>query len=154
MSWNDSGNTATIINSTITGNDGGARSTVGGGLLAADGGTISVENSIVAGNTVDNPSAGTPSNCGTSGSTPGTLTSLGYNLESATDCGFTSTGDHQNTDPGFLSGISDFGGNTNTFALKATSPAVDAIPAGSPNCSGSDQRDVPRPQGSGCYWVV
>jgi hypothetical protein len=38
MSWNDSGNTATIINSTITGNDGGARSTVGGGLLAADGG--------------------------------------------------------------------------------------------------------------------
>ena len=150
MSWNDSGNTATIINSTITGNDGGARSTVGGGLLAADGGTISVENSIVAGNTVDNPSAGTPSNCGTSGSTPGTITSLGYNLESATDCGFTSTGDHQNTDPGFLSGISDFGGNTNTFALRATSPAVDAIPAGSPNCAGSDQRDVPRPQGSGC----
>ncbi len=148
MSWADSGNTAAIINSTITGNDGGARATSGGGLLAANGGTISVENSIVAGNTVDTPTQGTPSDCGTSAA--GTISSLGYNLESGTDCGFTSTGDRQNTDPGFLSGISDFGGNTDTFALQATSPAIDAIPAGSPNCSGSDQRDIPRPQGSGC----
>ncbi len=150
MSWSDSGNTATIINSTITGNDGGARATVGGGLLAADGGTISVENSIVAGNTVDNPSAGTPSNCGETGSTPGTIKSVGHNIESATDCGFGSTGDQQSTDPGFLSGISGNGGNTNTFALKATSPAVDAIPAGAPDCSGNDQRDISRPQGTGC----
>ena len=128
----------------------GARSTVGGGLLAADGGTISVENSIVAANTVDSPSAGTPSNCGIR-TTPGTITSLGHNLESATDCGFTCdrrSPEHGSRIP--VRHLATTAGTRNTFALKATSPAVDAIPAGSPDCAGSDQRDVPRPQGSGC----
>jgi hypothetical protein len=134
--------TATITNSTITSNQGGTAATNAGGLLATAG-TISVLNSILAANTV---SSGTPSNC----SGGALITSLGNNIESATDCGFTTTGDHQNTDPGFLSGISDFGGSTDTFALKATSPAVDAIPPGSPGCSGSDQRGISRPQGSGC----
>jgi hypothetical protein len=151
FSWENSApptpNTTTIINSTIAFNDGGTRATNGGGLLVSQG-TISVENSIVADNTVDNPASGTPSNCGAS--SPGVITSLGYNLESGTDCGVRSAGDRQSTDPGFLSGLSDYGGNTNTYALKATSPAVDAIPAGAPGCSGTDQRDVARPQGTGC----
>ena len=58
-------NTATIVNSTIADNDGGARGATGGGLLASQG-TISVENSIVASNTVNNPLTGgtSPSNCG------------------------------------------------------------------------------------------
>lgn len=146
MSWSDSGNTATIINSTITGNDGGARSPVGGGLLAADGGTISVQNSIVARNSVDKPASGTPSNCG--GVNGGTITSLGHNLDSGTDCGFTSAGDIHGADPKFLTGgLHDNGGNTETFALQATSPAVDAIPPGTGGCATSDQRDVSRPQG-------
>jgi len=151
MSWSNAGNTATVINSTITGNDGGARNTVGGGLLAADGGTISVENSIVAGNTVDTPSPGTPSNCGESGSTHGTITSLGYNLESAADCGFTSTGDLHNTDPQLAtSSPQNNGGDTDTIALAFVSPTVDHIPPGAPGCDGSDQRGVARPQGSAC----
>ena len=151
MSWSNAGNTATVINSTITGNDGGVRNAGGGGLLAADGGKISLENSIVAGNTVDTPSPGTPSNCVESGSPVGTITSLGYNLESATDCGFTSTGDLQNTDPQFTSAsVQDNGGNTDTYGLALASRAVDHIPGGAANCGGTDQRDVVRPQGTGC----
>ncbi len=143
-------NTATIVNSTIADNDGGARGATGGGLLASQG-TISVENSIVASNTVNNPLTGgtSPSNCGAP--SPGVITSLGHNIDSGTDCGFSSTGDQSNTDPGFLTGGLAFnGGNTETFALAATSPAVDAIPSGAPGCSGTDQRDIARPQGTGC----
>ena len=91
-----------MTNSTIVGNDGGARATNGGGLRAAQG-TISVENSIVADNTVDNPTTGTASNCGTGGTSSGAITSLGHNLDSGTDCGFTAAGDIQGTDPNLIS---------------------------------------------------
>ena len=47
-------NTTTITNSTIADNNGGSRGATGGGLLASQG-TISVANSIVASNTVDQP---------------------------------------------------------------------------------------------------
>ncbi|HEY7953054.1 MAG TPA: choice-of-anchor Q domain-containing protein [Solirubrobacteraceae bacterium] len=138
-------NTTTIVNSTIANNNGGSRSTEGGGLLASQG-TISVQNSIVAGNTVNLPATETPSNCGNSG-----ISSLGHNLESAADCGFTATGDLQNTDPQFMSsGLQDNGGNTETLALQANSPAIDAVPANAPGCGGTDQRSVSRPQGVGC----
>ncbi len=146
FSWGDTGNTTSIVNSTIANNDGGARSTEGGGLLASEG-TISVENSIVSGNTIEEPltSERRPSNCGDSG-----ISSLGHNLQSATDCAFTATGDLENIEPGFLSGLQDNGGNTDTLALEATSPAVNAIPLGAPGCSATDQRDIARPQGNGC----
>jgi len=143
-------NTTKITNSTIAFNNGGTRGTTGGGLLVSQG-TISVENSIVASNTVTSPTTGsqTASNCGSS--SPGVITSLGYNIETAADCGFKATGDLQNTDPGFLTGGLQFNvGNTETFALKGNSPAVDAIPTTAAGCSGTDQRDVPRPQGTGC----
>ena len=126
---------------------GGARGTEGGGLLASEG-TISVENSIVSGNIVEEPLTGEriPSNCGNSG-----ISSLGHNIQSAADCTFTATGDLKNIEPGFLSsGLQDNGGNTDTLALEATSPAVDAIPSGAPGCSATDQRDIARPQGTGC----
>ena len=147
--------TTTIINSTIADNDGGVDGVTGGGLLASQG-TISIGNSIVASNSVTNPATGgqTPSNCGAGAAgvpNPGVLTSLGDNIETATDCGFRATGDQQNTDPQFLTGGLAFnGGNTETFALAATSPAVDAIPTSRIGCWGSDQRDVSRPQGRGC----
>ncbi len=147
FSWGDTSNTTSIVNSTIANNDGGTRSTEGGGLLASEG-TISVENSIVSGNTVEEPLTGErrPSNCGDSG-----ISSLGHNLQSAADCAFTATGDLKNIEPGFLSsGLQDNGGNTDTLALEATSPAVDAIPSNAPGCGATDQRDVTRPQGTGC----
>ncbi|MGN6867322.1 MAG: choice-of-anchor Q domain-containing protein, partial [Solirubrobacteraceae bacterium] len=137
--------TTTITNSTIASNDGGtvASGPNGGGLLATQG-TMSVLNTIVASNTV--ASRATASNCGGS-----LISSLGHNLESAADCGFTATGDFQNTNPQFLSGgVSDTGGNTDTIALAANSPAVDAVPSNASGCSGTDQRDVPRPQGPAC----
>ncbi len=147
FSWGDTANTTSIVNSTIADNDGGTRSSEGGGLLASEG-TISVENSIVADNTVENPltSELEPSNCGDSG-----ISSLGHNLQSGADCAFAATGDLKDVEPGFLSdGLQDNGGNTNTFALEATSPAVDAIASGAAGCSATDQRGISRPQGSGC----
>ncbi|HEY7118834.1 MAG TPA: choice-of-anchor Q domain-containing protein [Tepidisphaeraceae bacterium] len=42
------------------------------------------------------------------------------------------------------------GGPTKTHALKPTSPAVDAIPAGNPACPATDQRGISRPQGPNC----
>ena len=142
-------NTTTITNSTIAFNNGGSRATNGGGLLASQG-TISVANSIVASNTVTNPLTGgqTLSNCGAT--SPGAINSLGYNLETAADCGFKTTGDLQNISPGFLTGLTYNGGNTQTFALSGASPAVDAVAATATGCSGTDQRDVARPQGTGC----
>ncbi len=138
-------NSTTITNSTIAFNNGGSRGTNGGGLLVGSG-TMTVQNSIVAGNAVNNPSSGTASNCGGPG-----ITSLGHNLESGTDCGFKSAGDLQSRDPKFTSTSAlDNGGNTSTLALDAASPAVDAVPAGSPGCNGTDQRDIGRPQGTGC----
>ncbi len=148
--------TTTIRDSTIADNNGGSGGVTGGGLLASQG-TISIGSSIVASNTVTNPTTGgqTPSNCGAGPAgvpNPGVLNSLGYNLETATDCGFTSTGDIQSTNPQFFNGggLAFNGGNTETFALSMTSPAVDAIPKSVTGCSGTDQRDIPRPQGSRC----
>ena len=54
--------TASITNSTITVNDGGTLATNGGGILAATTTAVSVQNSIVASNTVDG--GATASNCG------------------------------------------------------------------------------------------
>ena len=138
-------NTTTIINSTIAGNDGGTRNSSGGGLLATQG-TIFVENSIVAGNTV--ASGATASNCGAS--SPGVITSLGHNLDDGTDCGFTAAGDLSGIDPQFAGDLQDNGGGTSTYSLSLTSPAVDAIPPNAAGCAGSDQRNTTRPQGTGC----
>ena len=134
----------TIVNSTIFNNDGGTATTNAGGLIAGTGSSISVENSIIASNTVG--SGATASNCA------GSITSLGRNIETSTDCGFKSTGDLQKTDPQFLfSGVTDLGGNTDTLPLSAGSPAVDAIPTSASNCTKTtDQRDINRPQGSSC----
>jgi hypothetical protein len=147
FSWGDTANTTSIVDSTIADNDGGTRGSEGGGLLASEG-TISVENSIVADNTVENPLTDElePSNCADSG-----ISSLGHNLQSGADCAFAATGDLKDVEPGFLSdGLQDNGGNTNTFALEATSPAVDAIASGAAGCNATDQRGIARPQGSGC----
>jgi hypothetical protein len=106
-----------------------------------------MKNSIVA----NNPSGG---NC----SSP--AISNGYNLSNDAVCAFNGTGDIINSpaglDPG---GLQDNGGPTQTIALLAISPAVDAIPVSPTNyCTltdgvtpvATDQRGVARPQGSAC----
>jgi hypothetical protein len=89
----------------------------------------------------------TSSNCSGSGA----ITDNGYNLDTGVSCGF-SAASHSlsNTQP-LLKALASNGGPTQTMALPAASPAVDAIPATVSGCSGStDQRGVSRPQGSGC----
>jgi hypothetical protein len=87
--------------------------------------------------------------------------SLGHNLSDDGSCSFlTAIGDLNNTpaalDPG---GLRNNGGPTNTIALLPNSRAVNAIPLRPVNyCTAidgvtpiaTDQRGVPRLQGSGC----
>jgi hypothetical protein len=160
FSWSDEpdGNEISVVNSTIAHNStkeetGGPARGPGAGILVTDG-TSFVVNSIVAFNsesTAEEPL--TYTNCSTTvpGGTTGAITSLGYNLESGTDCGFQMTGDKQNGEPQFGSETpQNNGGNTDTLAPKPTSPAIDAIPTSSLFCANTDQRGVTRPQGAGC----
>ena len=78
-----------------------------------------------------------PSNCG--GILP---TTGGGNVESGTDCGL----ERQNTTGGLATALADNGGQTPTLALPWTSDVHDFAGA----CTGTDQRDVARPQGAGC----
>jgi hypothetical protein len=89
--------------------------------------------------------ANTPANC--AGLAPGTLSSGGTNLDSATSCAFVGAGDLASTDP-FLDVLADNGGSTKTRALKPGSPAIDVAAAA--GCPASDQRGTARPQGAGC----
>jgi hypothetical protein len=153
FSWSENGvadgNEVSIVNSTIAYNNtreeiGGPAHGPGAGLRIDDG-TAYVVNSLLAFNKEES----TFTNC--TASPPATIVSLGYNLESGTDCGFKTPGDLQATEPKFSSSeVQNNGGNTNTLALEPTSPGVDAIPANSPFCANTDQRGVIRPQGAGC----
>jgi hypothetical protein len=116
----------------------GNSATFAGGLFNQEGRMFTVHSSIVAGNAAP---PGSP-NCSS------TLTSLGYNLESAAECGFTATGDMQSANP-MLGVLGANGGPTQTLPIVAASPAIDA---GDPACapSAGDQRGVSRPQGARC----
>jgi hypothetical protein len=154
FSWNDPNNTMTIENSTIADNaeqdepSGTARAPAAGGLeLGA--GIARIKNSIIAGNVVITGGMTTPSNCAPG---PG-LTSLGRNIDSGTDCGLSDTtagqADQSNTNP-LLGPLENNGGPTMSLALGAGSPALDRVPASAADCPSTDQRGVPRPQGSAC----
>ena len=132
-----------------TGGDFSIDSGVGGGILSNP---VSVKNSILANNAggncvdidLDNPR--------------GLTKSGGHNLSDDATCAdlFTQTGDLNSTAAGLdPAGLKNNGGPTETIALLATSPAVNAIPTSS--CTDldnllvtTDQRRVPRPQGSAC----
>ncbi|MEA2478566.1 MAG: hypothetical protein QOJ07_488, partial [Thermoleophilaceae bacterium] len=49
-----------------------------------------------------------------------------------------------------LAALQDNGGPTETQALKPGSPAIDLVPAAGASCAPTDQRGVPRPQGTAC----
>jgi predicted outer membrane repeat protein len=167
----EDGNT-TIVNSTIVGNtsnDGTCEhiQPTGGGI-DIESGPASIVNTIVTGNTASpgdekaraqqrsprgfGPNGPTiPSNCSvdpTVQGNPGSLTSLGNNIESATDCGFTSTGDQQNVADPKLGALGNNGGQMDTMALLAGSPAIDH--ADSAHCPATDEIGTTRPQGPAC----
>ena len=74
------------------------------------------------------------------------LTSLGYNLDqSAGTCGLARETDLLGVDP-LLGPLADNGGPTETRLPLDGSPAIDHVP----DCGGSDQRGILRPQGLTC----
>jgi hypothetical protein len=138
--------TFTIRSTTISGNTatGGGSSPRGGNLFGAVSTTYDLENSIVAGGI-----AGAGPNCAVADLplVPSSITSSGYNIDSLDECGFHAVGDHPATDPQLVS-LADNGGETDTAALAAGSPAIDM---GSPACQppSADQRGIARPQPAG-----
>lgn len=123
---------------TVAGNT--AAAGAGGGVFTVNA-PFAVHNTILANNDAGN--VGTR-NCA------GVVTSVGWNLESANTCNLHQTGDLINTNP-TLGTLANNGGPTETMALLAGSPAIDAA---DPACPGkgesTDQRGVTRPQGPRC----
>jgi CSLREA domain-containing protein len=122
---------ASFTNVTIVNNAGEAGE--GGGIKVTDEGVATIFNTIVAGNTAEN--------CAVELST---LTSSGNNLSGDASCGLAAAGDLSNTDPQVATLAINAPGTTQTHALSATSPAVDAGASG--GCPAVDQRGVTRPQ--------
>lgn len=138
---NDSGGDTTLNNVTIAGNT--ADSGDGGGISEL-GGTITARNTIIAANIDTDDDA---PDCS------GTLTSEGYNLIQDTSlCTIsgTLTGNTTGSSAQLL-GLLNNGGETDTRALLASSPALDsgnpAVPgSGGTACEAADQRAQARPQ--------
>ena len=127
------GSQADIRNSTIAGN---SASFGGGMLLGGDSGAqATLTNTIIAGNT------------GADCETFGTALNSNHSLDSDGSCGLTGTGDLPGTNP-LLGPLANNGGPTDTQALLAGSPAIDA--GGSVGCPATDQRGISRPQGPAC----
>jgi CSLREA domain-containing protein len=126
-------NTGTTIltNSTVSGNRVRAN---GGGIDHSIFGAVTLSNTIVADNFVNNCSTG--------------VDSFGYNLTDDTSCNLAAPGDLVVADA-MLGPLDDNGGPTKTHALLPGSPAIDA---GSADCPppATDQRSVTRPQGAAC----
>lgn len=132
----DSFGTLNLSHVTVTNNN---AATYGGGLNNHDG-AANLYNSIVAGNP-------------TGGDCNGAVVSGGFNLDSDATC-ITNGVNNDITAADPLLGPLQLngGGNTETHALLAGSPALDAIPFDSDSCSllPDDQRGVARPQEEGC----
>jgi chitodextrinase len=128
--------TTTITQSTLSGNT----SPYGADILNYTGFKLSISMSIVAGGLSGN-------NCGGQAA----ITDAGYNIDSGSSCGFAASQHSMSSTQPQLDAIASNGGPTQTMALPAGSPAVDAIPAATVGCTGStDQRGTARPQGKGC----
>jgi hypothetical protein len=121
----------------------------GGGVRNRTGGTLELQNTIIAGNTARfGPDCWDPS--------VGTFVSKGYNLiGNPTLCSFTpGPGDLFYVAPA-LGPLKDNGGPTRTHLPESSSPAIGAgNPGGCTDADGAilatDQRGVTRPQGTSC----
>ncbi len=120
-----------VTNSAISGNSAGVG---GGGIYNNQDGTVTIKSTIVAGNTA-------PFGADCQHVQGSTVTSLGFNLEGGTSCGFTTGDDQQQvdvadvlvTDANGTPLLADNGGLTQTIALVVSddptiaNPALDAI---------------------------
>jgi CSLREA domain-containing protein len=164
---NESSNTLTVRNSTLSGNNANEGFASGdGGIHNNSPGTLTVRNSTLWGNsaTEDFGTGGSISSNGGSatlkntivanspsgGNCSGTVTNGGYNLDSDGSCGFGTTnhslsGTTDNPLNPQLGSLANNGGPTLTHALLAGSPAIDK---GNSFGATTDQRGVARPQGA------
>jgi hypothetical protein len=158
-----------IVNSTVVGNVAKSDTApTGGGIFHFGGARLDVVSSTFVGNRVEGATgkggnlfdAGSEDsltvlrdsivaagvggagfeNCSNQG-----IASAGHNIESLNQCKFSAAGDKANTNP-LLAPLADNGGPTETMALLASSPALNA----GAECPPTDQRGVARPQGPGC----
>ena len=160
--------TVTVANSTFSGNSAGsgggilnfgtltARSitmagntaTVSGGGLYQYGGSLDIANSLLTTNTASNTSTSGPDyfyNGGTPISTSHNFVSLAS--------GYTAGAGDITSGNAMLGPLANNGGPTQTRALMAGSPAIDAgdnALCGQPSVGNVDQRGVTRPKGSAC----
>lgn len=118
--------TATLLSDTIAANTIGS-GTSGGGL--ENNAKTTARNTIISGNTA----GAVANNCGNAPIAAGA-----HDIELGTTCGF-----DMNADPK-LAALAENGGPTETMALLAGSPAIDA--GDSAFCPATDQRGFPRPQ--------
>jgi len=103
-----------------------------GGNIATDAGSFYLANSIIA--------------YGRNGGNGyGSVSDSGYNISSDNSLSLRAAGSRTNTDPQ-LGVLNDNGGPTPTFALLASSPAINS--ANPSNFPATDQRGVTRPQGA------
>ncbi len=150
----------TITNSTISGNNGGDQgggiynyedtvvllnSTVSGNMASEGGGIYNAGSALLTHTALKNTivANSTGGNCGGS-----PIISDGHNLDSDGTCGLAGAGDISNTNP-LLAPLADHGGPTQTHALLAGSPAIDASSGDCPPPA-TDQRGVARPQRAAC----
>jgi hypothetical protein len=127
---NESQASAVLTNVTVSRNRAGSTGT-GGGIY--NNGVAALRGSILAGNTA----AHAHDNCGL----PVALSSNGYNLSTDGTCGLNGIGDQVGVNP-LLGPLAHNGGPTETEALKAGSPAIDAVKFCPP--PKTDQRGVNR----------
>lgn len=146
-----SSKTVTLNNTTITGNTATTGSGGGIGFNNGYGGTFTMQNTLVAGNSAgaDGPECSGP------------ISSAGYNLIGNNNgCTFSATtGDLVGTSSSpinpRLAPLQDYGGLTFTHALMAGSPAINTGNPATPGIGGSaclvtDQRGTARPNGNNC----
>ncbi len=151
-----------LTNSTLSGNTaqgvggGGGLYQAGSGFATIAAVTLADNSAAVGGGVYNDDSAGsaitlqftlltnnTNGNCD-----GGSISSLGYNFASDTNCALAQTGDVENVVLA-VAPLAANGGPTLTRMPVSGNPAVNAIPSAS--CGFSvDQRDVSRPQGTGC----
>jgi hypothetical protein len=137
----NTGSLLSVASSTIAGNTAPAGD--GGGIATVSGAQTNVTNSIIdldSGDDVDVEQ----------GSITGVVVSGGYNLIGTGNAVglFTQPGDQTGVTKPKLGALAANGGPTKTRALLPQSPAINA--GDNADCPATDQRGLPRPQGSGC----
>jgi hypothetical protein len=155
---NNNAATVDIRHSTISGNNAQAGNTgvnqggankpprdaaegTGGGIRVGPGG-VTLENTIIYGNTAANGAGANPGAFTPGPDVGGAVTSNGHNLlgNTTSATGFTGPGDQIGVNP-MLAALADNGGPTETMALNPGSPAIDAgVAAG----ASTDQRGMLR----------